>query len=282
MQEASRRSAPPATAAAEVLRALWREIFNDHTLLVAAGLAYYAIFGLLPALAAAAAVWGRFGDLDALKAQLQAGDAMLPAATMKMLAEFVTSVPKGFGGGLVLAANLLLVVWTAYRAAGGLLVALNIIYDVAEARGRVRRAVVALAIGLGGISFLFVALVVMAVSPLLVSWLPSSALPPVLWLRWPVMAAAFAVGLYLLFRYAPNRPPDVAIPACWGALVAALLWILASAGVSLYVAHIASFGKLYGSLGSFAVILLWLYVSALAVLTGAETDAVLASRRQAR
>jgi uncharacterized BrkB/YihY/UPF0761 family membrane protein len=82
-------------------------------------------------------------------------------------------------------------------------------------------------------------------------------------------------GLGLLFRYAPGRDR-----LCWGCIIraaaaATALWISASAGVSLYVAHVASFGRFYGSLGSVAVVLLWFYASALAVLAGAEIDAAL-------
>jgi membrane protein len=277
-----RATEKPAKEAAvpEVLRALRREILSDHTLLVAAGLAYYAVFGLLPALAAAAAIWGRFGDLSALKRSLQHGGGMLPDASIQMLDEFVTSVPEGFGAGIALLANLLLVTWTAYRAASGLLAALNVVYDVDETRGRSRRAAVALAVGVSGIALLFVALAALALVPLLANWLKSETAIQLLWLRWPTMAALFLFGLNLLFRYAPNRDHVHPGPVGWGALVAALLCVLASAGVSLYVAHVGSFGKLYGSLGSIVVLLLWLYVSALALLTGAEIDALLSARME--
>jgi uncharacterized BrkB/YihY/UPF0761 family membrane protein len=87
----------PAEGAARhrLLRTLWQEIFSDHAAMMAAGLAYYAIFGLLPALEAAAAMWGPFGDMDALEQGLQHSGSMLPVATVQLLDEFLTSVPKG-------------------------------------------------------------------------------------------------------------------------------------------------------------------------------------------
>ncbi len=273
----------PAEGAARhrLLRTLWQEIFSDHATMVAAGLAYYAIFGLLPALAAAAAMWGQFGDMDALKQGLQHSGSMLPVATVQLLDEFLTSVPKGFGGGIALLVNLLLVVWVAYRAAGGLLTALNIVYDQEETRSQTRRAVVALAVGTAGIALLFVVIGLLALAPLIASWLQMETALRLLWLRWPVMIAIFAASLALLFRYAPNRTPSHLLPRCWGTAVATLLCLAASAGISLYVAHLANFGRLYGLLGSIAVVLLWLYANALALLVGAEVDNVLSERLDA-
>ena len=238
--------------------------------MVAAGLAYYAIFGLLPALAAAAALWGQFGDIGELKQGLQHSGSMLPAATVQLLDEFLTSVPRGFGGGIALLVNLVFVLWVAFRAAGGLLTALNIVYDQEETRSRTRRAAVALAVGTAGIAMLFVVIGLLALAPLLASWLQMETALRLLWLRWPVMITIFAAGLALLFRYAPNRTPSHLLPLCWGTAAATLLCLAASAGISLYVGHLANFGRLYGSLGSIAVVLLWLYANALAVLIGAE------------
>jgi membrane protein len=266
---------------AELLRRLWEEIFSDHATMVAAGLAYYAIFGLLPALAAAAAIWGQFGDIGALKQGLQHNGSMLPAATVQLMDEFLTSVPRGFGGGVALLVNLVFVLWIAFRAAGGLLTALNIVYDQEETRSRTRRAAVALAVGTAGIAMLFVVIGLLALAPLLASWLQMETALRLLWLRWPVMIAIFAASLALLFRYAPNRTPSHLLPLCWGTAVATLLCLAASAGISLYVAHLANFGRLYGSLGSIAVVLLWLYANALALLVGAEVDNVLSERLDA-
>ena len=264
-----------------LLRTLWQEIFSDHAMMVAAGLAYYAIFGLLPALAAAAALWGQVGDMGALKQGLQHSGSMLPAATVQLLDEFLTSVPRGFGGGIALLVNLVFVLWVAFRAAGGLLTALNIVYDQEETRSRTRRATVALTVGIAGIAMLFVVIGLLALAPLLASWLQMETALRLLWLRWPVMIAIFASGLALLFRYAPNRTPSHLLPLCWGTAVATLLCLSASAGISLYVAHLANFGRLYGSLGSIAVVLLWLYANALALLVGAEVDNVLSERLDA-
>ena len=264
----------------DVLQALHKETLSDHVLMVAAGLAFYAAFGLLPALAAAAALWGQVGGFDALKRLMESGNGLLPQGSVQVLQQFVTSVPEQFGDGVGLLVNLAIVVWTSYRAASGLLTALNIVYDVTEKRGRLRRAAVALAVGACGIALLFAALAMTALPLLLAHRFQPQLVAGLRWLRWPALAVVFALSLSLLFRYAPSRDRPRWRWVGRGALAAALLWIAASAGVSFYVAHVASFGRLYGSLGSIAVVLLWFYASALAILAGAEIDAILAARAQ--
>jgi membrane protein len=268
------------TALAHIARAVWHEVFSDHATVIAAGLAYYAIFGLLPALAGAAALWGLFGDTGALQSALQHSGGVLPPATARLLEPFLTSVPHGFGGGIALLLNVLLVVWTAFRAAGGLLIALNVVYDLEESRSRVHCACVSLAIGVSGIAVLFLTVALLALARLAAAWMEADTARLLLWLRWPVLIAMFAAMLALLFRYAPDRKDSHMAPLCWGVLASTVLCLLASSGISLYVGHVASYGRLYGTLGSIAIALFWLYSCALALLIGAEIDAVLTIRQR--
>jgi len=264
-----------------VLRALRAEVLSDHVQMVAAGMTFYAVLGLLPGLAAAAALWGQFGNLGELQQSVQSGSQLMPKGTTGVLSQFVSSVPEGFGGGLGLVLNLGFAVFTCYRAASGLLTALNIVYDVSERRGRLRRATVALAIGVGGIALLFGALVLVALPPLLAQRdLPVGR--ALLWLRWPSLALVFTAALAVLFRFAVSREPGQWWSAVLGAALATLMWIAASFGVTVYAGFAGSFGKLYGSLGAVVVALLWFYASAVVVLTGAEVDAVLADRASGR
>ncbi len=264
------------------LRSLRREIPGDNLGMAAAALAYHGIFGLLPALAAAAALWGQFGDFSVLDRLADRTGSVLPPGSVALVKQFVTGVPEGFGGGLGLAVNLGLATFIAFRAARSLLIALNVVYESADGRGLLRRSLVALAVGVCGIALLFVALAVVALPPALGAHLGSGVAVGLLWLRWPALMLLFTAAVGLLFRFGPNRRPPRGHWVGWGALAAALLWLTASAGVSFYVANLASFGRLYGSLGSVAVVLLWFYVSAYAVLIGAEIDAYLAVRAQGR
>ncbi len=259
-----------------LLQAIWAAVWADHVPMVAAALAYYAVFGLLPAIAAAAALWGQFGDLNALHQSALADKSALPTGMADLLSQFLSSVPRGFGGGIGLAVNLGFVLVTSYSAAIGLISALNVVYDTTEDRSWAWRTIAALTVGVCGIGILFSALTVLAVPPLVSPAVESHWLGFLLWCRWPVLAVMFVSGLGALFRYAPSRVDPSWRSVGSGAVVAAVLWLATSAMMSFYIRYAGSFGRLYGSLGGIAVVLLWFYASAFAIMIGAELDSVLA------
>ncbi|RZI98413.1 MAG: YihY/virulence factor BrkB family protein, partial [Rubrivivax sp.] len=260
--------------------AVWREVLTDHGSMLAAGLAYHAIFGLLPALAAATALWGLFGDVDAFRRVLHGHGNLVPPEATQVLDKFLTNVPRGFGNGVALLPSLLGVVWTATRASRGLLGALNIVYDVPESRSLPCRFGVALGIALGGIALLFVAVALLALAPLAAAWLRTELTIGLLWLRWPALLALFATALALLFHYGPNRSHRPALPLLCGTAAGTVLCMAASCGIALYVANISRFGQTYGSQGSVAAALLWLYGTSFALLVGAQVDAVVTARHE--
>ncbi len=254
-------------------RDLKSEVFSDHVLMVASGLAFHAMLAVLPTLAAVAAVWQLVADPQVLERGLDTMTGLLPPEAVGLARQFVTSVAQGLGLGLGLALNLILILWTAQRAASGIISALNIVFDETEKRSRIRRALAAFGIAVGGIVFILVALMALALVPLLTAALPDSGLGHVGYLRWPLLGAAFLVGVGTLFSFGPSRDRRYWRPVTWGSITATILWMIVSLGFSLYVSHAGSFGQFYGSLGSVIVALLWFYLTALAVLTGAEVDA---------
>jgi len=92
-------------------------------------------------------------------------------------------------------------------------------------------------------------------------------------LRWPLVALLIFAALAVVYRYAPDRENPEWRWVSWGAVVAAALWLLASIGFSVYVSLLGSYNETYGSLGAIVVLLLWLYLSAFAILVGAELNA---------
>jgi membrane protein len=260
---------------ARAARELKREVFSDHVLMVASGLAFHAMLAVLPTLAAIAAVWQLLGDPAVLEQALDTTRGFLPPETVDLAREFITSVPEGLGLGLGLGLNLIFILWTAQRAASGIIAALNIVFDETEKRSRLRRALAAFGIAVGGIAFILVALGALALMPLLNTLMPGSSLGALGYLRWPLLGSAFLIGVGTLFSFGPSRDMAAWRPLSWGSVVATVLWMLVSLGFSLYVGHAGSFGQLYGSVSSVIVALLWFYLTALAVLTGAEIDAML-------
>lgn len=256
------------------LREFLAEVLSDHTQTVAAALAFHAMFGVLPALAGAAALLGMVADPSMLRGPVQAGAERLlgDKAAVSVLVEFVTTVPQGFGLGVGLALNLVVVLWAAQRAASGLLTALNIVYDQTERRSWLQREGVAIVIALATFALLIVALALLALPPLLSGHVESGLLDIAAVARWPALVLLFALAVGALYTYAPSRVRPQRDWVSWGTAAATLLWVAASIGLSVYVSHAQSFGVFYGSLGGAVVLMLWFYLTALALLAGAEVN----------
>jgi membrane protein len=259
-----------------VARDVKREIFSDHVLMVASGLAFHAMLAVLPTLAGITVIWQMVGDPALLDRALNTTEGLFPTSALALAREFTTSVPDGLGLGVGLLLNLAFILWTAQRSASGLISALNIVFDERETRSRVHRTLAALGIALGGMTFMLVALGALAVIPLVSSQFPGIGIGSVAYLRWPLLGLAFFGGVGLLFSFGPSRKTARWKPLTWGTLTATLLWMLISIGFNVYLGLAGSFGTLYGSISSVVIALLWFYLSALAVLIGAEVDATLA------
>jgi membrane protein len=267
-----------AKAVSDTAAVLKTEVFSDHLLMAAAGLAFHAIVAVLPALAAVAAIFQLLGDSAILERGLNAARGFLPSAAVELAREFITSVPNDLGIGIGLIVNLGIILWTAQRAADGLISALNMAFDVKEERDRLQRALAALAVAIGGFGFMLFSLAALTAGLVVDTWLTDTPLRHLAYLRWPVLGLALLLGLGILYSFGPNRRLERWQPITWGSAIATILWMLVSFGFSLYVKHAGSFGQLYGSLSSVVVVLLWFYFSAFTVLFGAEVDAFHNSR----
>jgi YihY family inner membrane protein len=165
--------------------------------------------------------------------------------------------------------------YSSASATKALLTGLDVAYGVPESRGFVELNALALLLTLGAIVAFLVSLVLVAVVPAAVQHLPiPGALKlTVRWVRWPLLAGEFLVALALLYRYGPDRAKPKWRWLSWGAALAGVFWLAGSALFSLYVSTFGKYDKTYGSLAAVIVFLLWLFLSAFAVLAGAELNA---------
>jgi membrane protein len=171
--------------------------------------------------------------------------------------------------------SLLIALWSASGGTQNLMQAVNDAYDERETRGWVKRKALALALTLGAIVFFAIAASLVAVFPAVANavGLSGPALVGVQVLRWLVLLVVLAIALAVLYRIAPNRDDPQFKWASVGAAVAVVIWIVASIVFSLYVDNFGKYGKMYGSLAGVVVLLLWLWLSIIAVLLGAEINA---------
>lgn len=255
------------------------DITNDNLGVISAGVAFYALLALFPALAAAISIYGLFADPQTVAQQIDALAGMLPQGIQGIIRQQLGRLAGASQGALSVGVviGILAALWSATKGVTAIIKALNIVFDVGETRGFFKLIGVSLALTTGVILVGLATLVLVAVLPPLIGALNlGSAVDwAVSLLRWPIL---LAVGIWLigmLYRYGPNRP-DAGF-RWWtpGSVVAVALWLLGSIAFSVYVANFASYNKTYGTLGTVIVLMMWLFVSAYAVLIGAEVNAEL-------
>ena len=266
----------PAQGWKQILKRAWKEQNDDNIGLIAAGVAYYAFTALFPALIAAVTLYGLFADPQTVSDQAAKLTKSLPADTAsvitKQLSSIATTSNSALGVGLVV--SLLGALFSASGGVGNVIKAVNIAYDEEETRGFLKLRGLALLLTFGAIVFVVVAIGLIAVLPALFDNIGLGSFGTLIAnvVRWVALIVFMLIALAVLYRYAPDRDAPKFRWVGLGAVVATLLWVVASAGLSIYVSNFGSYGKTYGALAGVIVLLLWLYVTAFIVLLGAEIN----------
>jgi membrane protein len=264
-----------------VLRRVWEETEHDHTDVVAGGVAFYGFLALFPALAAVISIYGLVADPAQVEGQIMDVAKAMPAASRGLLQSQLHELTSHSGGvlGVGVVVSLLLALWTASRGMSALMTAVGIAYDTEDRRSFIKRTAITLALTLGGIVVVVVAAGAVIVVPAVLGHVRLSGVaePLINWLRWPAVAVGLMLALAILYRYAPDRPRPRWQWVTWGSAGAVVLWLASSILFSIYVGRFGSYQKTYGSLAAVAILLLWLYVSAYAVILGAQLNRELES-----
>jgi membrane protein len=252
---------------------------KDNLTLVAAGVAFYAMTAIFPAIAAFVSMYGLFADPTTVQQQISGFSGLLPESSLKLL----TDALQGYASkshtslNIALVVSIVLALWSAKAGVQALMTGLNIANETEEKRSFIMQQVVALALTLGAVVFAMLALTAVALLPVAINLLPlDDQLKTILNLgRWPLLAVLMCFSFAVIYRFAPCRAHPKWRWITWGAAIGTVLWIVGSALFSVYVSSFGSYDKTYGSLAAPVVLLLWFWVSALVVLVGAEVDAEL-------
>ena len=275
--EAERPAELPRSAWRQVLKRAWKESGRDNVGLLAGGVAYSAFLALVPSLIAAVLVYGLVSTPEDVARQVEELGSALPEEAQTLLTdqmERVASAPQqGLGIGLVLA--LALALWSASAGVAGLVGALNPVYDEVDERNFVKKRGLALLLTVGALVFVAVAIGLVAVLPAVLNavGLGTVATLAVQVVRWVGLVLAFVIALAVLYRVAPDRDSPRFRWVTPGALVATVLWVIASIGFSVYVDQFGSYGDTYGPIAGVVVLLLWLFITAWVILFGGEINA---------
>jgi membrane protein len=271
-----------------VLKRTIREVRDDNLTDWAAALTYYAVLALFPALIVFVALIGLFGSYPrTTNALLEMVGAIGPSSAVETFRGPIEEVVQQKGGaGALLGVGLLGALWSASGYVGAFMRASNAVYEVEEGRRfwKLRPLQIAITV------VLVLASAVVAISIVLTGSL-ARALGNVIGLgdsavtvwniaKWPVLLAVVMTVFALMYWVAPNvRQPGFRWITPGGAL-AVVIWLVGSAGFALYVAYFGSYNKTYGSLGSVIVFMVWLWLTNLALLIGAEFNAELERGRE--
>jgi len=264
----------------------WNLSSQRHMGLIAAGVAFFAILSVFPAMAALVAVWGMFADPEVVARNLLDIADFLPPDAFRLLDDQVNGLVTAGAGrlGWATAISLGAALWSARAGMSAMVQGLNAVFDQ-DMRGGIWHQVVSLLLTVMMVLTAVVALAVGVVLPLLLQWLPPNPLVAVLeWVTGlPTAALAVVAGIALVCRYGPNVAPSRRQPLLTpGLLVAVVLWLAVAKGFSIYLVNFGNYNKVYGSIGAVIALLMWLYLSAWTVLMGAAVNAVIADRADRR
>jgi membrane protein len=259
---------------------LWRTSVRtdeDRLLATAAGVVFYGLLAVFPAITALVSCYGLFANPSTIGANLQALSLMLPDGSFQIVQDQVARVlMKGHTAlGATFLFGLGFAIWSANAGVKAVIDALNVVYEVREKRGFIRLNLLSLTFTTCGIVALLLMVGAVVALPLALDhlFLADQSRMIVSLARWPLLLAMLLVALGVLYRFGPSRRP-----ARWqwlsvGALAAALLWIAGSALLSWYLSNFANYSATYGSLGAAIGLMMWMWMSAIIVLCGAELNA---------
>lgn len=263
----------------DVLLRVKDEMSKDHLTILAAGMAFYLMLAIFPALFAGLSIYGLMADPEQVSEQIARLAERLPESTAELITGQLQSIAANpdTALGWSAALSILFAVWSASKGAKAMIEGVNIAYDEEETRGFVRLQGLALAFTAGFLVFGTLSLGAIAVLPAVIDRLGLGATGTFLALagRWVLLILLVLAALAAVYRYAPDRDDPRWSWLRPGSVVAAGLWLLASGLFSWYASSFGSFNETYGAIAGVVVLLLWLQISSLVVLLGAELNAEL-------
>jgi membrane protein len=259
----------------DVAKRVKAEMRDDHSSLSAAGVAYFVFLSMVPALAALVSVYGLFASPSQVRHRVQQAFTALPSDARKLLtsqlSNLVGSSSTALGVGFLVA--LVLALWSASSGVLHLMEAIGVAYDEEERRGFVRRRGLALAFTLAG---LVVGIGMITAITTLPDAVDATALRWILRIAVYVVAALVALaGLAALYRVAPDRDDPRWRWVTPGSIVAIAALVAVSVGLQIYVSNFGNYNATYGALAAVVLLMLWLYLSSLVVIAGAQLNAEL-------
>jgi membrane protein len=259
---------------------LWRaysEMNSDRLLSIAGGVAFFVLLAIFPAITALVSAYGLYFNASTITNNLSLLQDVVPDNMLSIVHEQANRIASNSGRALSIGivVGILVSLWSAMSGVKAMIDALNVIYEQEEGRGFIKLNLAALISTLGGFAAFLLAIAAVIVLPLILSPIGLGGVTETLTrvVRWPTLLLVLLIGLALLYRYGPDRRVARWQWVSVGSVFAAVTWIGASYLFSWYLASFANYNATYGSLGAVVGLMIWLWISTIVVLLGAELNA---------
>ncbi|UWR26639.1 YihY/virulence factor BrkB family protein [Sulfitobacter sp. S223] len=258
------------------LRGGFLQIGETNLALVSAGVGFFGMLSLFPAIAALIALLSLFSDPVVVLSQLEDMKGFLPEDVYQIfyaqIVSLVMTSPEtlGWAGIISIAAAM----WSARAGVAAMMTGLNAVHGEKD-RATIRHYVRALLLTLALVAVGFVALVTLVVAPVVLAFFPLGGITGLVVeaLRWAIAIGVLLAGVSMLYRYGPNRGKPHRRSVRAGAVVAVASWAGLSILFSYYVANFGNYNQVYGSIGAVIAMLVWLWLSSFLILLGAVVNA---------
>jgi membrane protein len=276
-REANSPAEIPARGWKDILWRVFWQISDDRILATSGGVAFFALLAVFPAIATIVSLYGLFADVSTIRGHLSLLAGILPGGVLELIGgQIGLIVTQGSDTlGVAFIVGFVVALWSANSGVAALFDALNVVYGEKEKRSLLRFYATTFLLTLGMIGFVVLAIGAVVVTPVVLSFMGfmTQAERFLAILRWPILLIVVGVWLAIIYRYGPSRRDPKWRWVTWGSTMAAVLWLAASMLFSWYVANFDSYNKTYGSLGAGVGFMVWIWLSVVIVLLGAELNA---------
>lgn len=276
-REASSPSEIPPRGWKDILLRVYDGVNEHHVLAIAAGVAFYSLLAIFPAVAALVALYSLFADPATIRSQLDSLSGLLPGGGIDVVGDQISRVSAQGGATLGLAslAGIAVSLWSANAGIKAVFDALNVVYQEQEKRGFFKLNAVSLSFTMVGILLVLATIAIMVALPPFLGYL--SIASETEWiinvLRWPLLLILVSLATSVIYRYGPSREKAQWRWLSWGSAFASFGWLAMSLLFSWYAQNFGNFNKTYGSLGAVVGLMIWMWLSNVVLLIGAELNA---------
>lgn len=255
---------------------LWNGISQDDLNLMAAGIAFYFLMAVFPALAAAISLFGIFSDPAIISDHINLLEEFLPHDVVSIFSnqahDLMAASGKSLGVGFAI--SVLLAIFSSTKGVNALIQGLNVVYKEKEKRNYFTRMMTGYTLTFILLIYMLAALGLVAVLPAAVTMAPllEQYADILLALRWPILAFTALVGLETMYLFGPSHSKPRWHWISWGSLLATTLWLVMSSLFSAFITHFGKYNETYGSISAIIILLLWFWMSAMTILLGAEIN----------